>query len=145
MFLKLYTIYNLLFIFTIIVFILFGFICFVWVIAKDCSSIGYYIFSEENLLSDNLRVIKNGTSSSYINICINGNGELKSVFEFDNSMEALDELYNLGNTIKEFSDSFSSKSISLIINTFNLNDYEKKYLKYSNGNEQNLWYCWWNE
>ena len=40
------------------IFILFGFICIVGVIAKDCSSIGHYIFSEENLLNDNLRVIK---------------------------------------------------------------------------------------
>ena len=138
-----YTIYNILFIFTIIVFILFGFICIVGAIAKDCSSVGHYIFSEENLLSDNPRVIKNGTSSSYMNICINGNGDLKSAFGFDNSMEALDELYNLGNTIKEFSDSISSKTTSLIINAFNLNDYEKKYLNFkyydSNGNEQNLY------
>ena len=73
-----------------------------------------------------------------MNICINGNGELKSVFEFDNSMEALDELYNLGNKIKKLSDFIFSKTTSLIINTFNLNDYEKQYLKYSNGNEQNL-------
>ena len=128
MFLKLFTIYNILFIFTIIIFILFGFICIVGAIAKDCSSVGHYIFSEENLLSDNPRVIKNGTSSSYMNICINGNGDLKSAFGFDNSMEALDELYNLGNTIKEFSDSISSKTTSLIINAFN-----------SNGNVQNLY------
>ena len=53
-----------------------------------------------------------------MNICINRNGYLKSVFGFDNSIEALDELYNLGNTIKEFSDSFSSKSTSLIVNAF---------------------------
>ena len=138
-----YIIYNILFIFTILVFILFGFICIVGIVAKDCSSVVHYIFSEENLLSDNPRVIKNSTSSSYMNVCINGNGDLKAAFGFDNSMEALDELYNLGNSIKEFSDSISSKTTSLIINAFNLNDYGNKYLNFkyydSNGNEQNLY------
>jgi hypothetical protein len=77
-----------------------------------------------------------------MNVCINGNGDLKTAFGFDNSMEALDELYNLGNTIQEFSDSISSKTTSLIINAFNLNDYGNKYLNFkyynSNGNDQNL-------
>ena len=137
-----YIIYNILFIFTIIVFLLFGFICILGVVAKDCSSVAHYIFSEENLLSDNPRVIKNKNSSFYMNVCINGNGDLKTAFGFDNSMEALDELYNLGNTIQEFSDSISSKTTSLIINAFNLNDYGNKYLNFkyynSNGNDQNL-------
>jgi hypothetical protein len=84
-----YISWNLLFLFSIIIFILSGLIGIIGIFGRDCASVGHYIFSDNNLKSETPRILKNGKSSEYLNVCINGNGDLKTAFGFDDSMDKL--------------------------------------------------------
>ena len=138
-----YVFYSLLFVFTILVFIVFGFIGILGIAAKDCASVAHFIFSNDNLNSDNPRVLKSGKSSTYLNACVNGNGDLKSAFGFDSSMNDLDELYHLGDTLNDYLNDIPSTITPLTISSFQLLDYGNKYLNFkyydSNGIDQNVY------
>ena len=138
-----YVFYSLLFLFTILVFVVFGFIGILGIAAKDCASVGHFIFSNDNLSSENPRVVKKGKSSTYLNTCVNGNGDLKTAFGYDNSMNDLDELYHLGDKINEYLDTMTISSTPLTIQAFQLLDYGNKYLNFkyydASGNEKNVY------
>ena len=138
-----YLSWNLLFLFTILVFVISGLIGVLGLIGKDFASVAHFIFSEENLISEKPRVLKSGKSSEYLNVCVNGNGDLKKAFGFEKSMDDLDELYNLGDDIRKYQENITSKTSSLTISAFNLIDYKNKYLHFkyydSSGNDQNLY------
>ena len=57
--------------------------------------------------------------SNYLNTCLKGNGDLKVAFNFDISMSVLDELYNLVDTINEYSDIFAYQTPPVTIIHFN--------------------------
>ena len=138
-----YVFYSLLFLFTILVFVIFGIIGIIGIAAKDCASVGHFIFSNDNLSSENPRVLKSGKSSTYLNTCVNGNGDLKTAFGFDSSMNDLDELYHLGDKITEYLDNMSISGTSITIQAFQLLDYGNKYLNFkyydASGNEKNVY------
>ena len=138
-----YVFYSLLFLFTILVFVVFGFIGIIGIIAKDCASVAHFIFSESNLKSEEPRVVKKGKSSNYLNTCVNGNGDLKEAFNFDSSMSDLDDLYHLGDTINEYSETIASQTTPVTITAFQLLDYGNKYLNFkyydSSGVDQNVY------
>ena len=137
-----YISWNLLFLFSIIIFILSGLIGIIGIFGRDCASVGHYIFSDNNLKSETPRILKNGKSSEYLNVCINGNGDLKTAFGFDDSMDKLDELYNYGDDIRQFQSNISTKTTSLVISAFQINEYSTKYLNHKyvdlSGNDQNF-------
>ncbi len=137
-----YISWNLLFLFSIIIFILSGLIGIIGILGRDFASVGHYIFSENNLKSETPRILKNGKSSEYLNVCINGNGDLKTAFGFDDSMDKLDELYNYGDDIRQFQSNISTKTTSLVISAFQINEYSTKYLNHKyvdlSGNDQNF-------
>ena len=72
-----------------------------WNNCKKIAQVFYIIYLMNK--SDNPRIIKNGTSSSYMNICINRNGDLEVFSEFNNLKEVLDEL------LKNFENQFFLK------------------------------------
>jgi hypothetical protein len=129
-----FVVWNLLFLFSIVSFIVSGFIGLIGIVGKDGTALANYLISEENLESQEPRILGSGDSNQYLKVCIHGDGNLKEQLKIGDSMDQLDDLYNLQNEINTHKTTLNSHSTSVVIQQFNEKNYEKNFLdcKYFN-------------
>ena len=120
-------VWNLLYLFSILSFIISGFIGIIGIIGKDGSSLAYYLISNENLNSQDPRLFGASSSIDYLNICINGNGNLKDKLNLGNAMDSLNELLDLKETLNSHITTLSSHRNSEVISQFKSKNCGTKY------------------
>ena len=101
----------------------------VGIIGKDGSSVAHYLISEEKLNKEEPRLFGNSDSKDYLKICINVDGNLKNQLNLDNSMDQLNSLYSLNDTLNSHITTLSSYQESTYIKqTFTSKNYDVKFL-----------------
>ena len=101
----------------------------VGIIGKDGSSVAHYLISEEKLNKEEPRLFGNSDSKDYLKICINVDGNLKNQLNLDNSMDQLNSLYSLNDTLNSHITTLSSYQESTYIKqTFISKNYDVKFL-----------------
>ena len=135
-------VWNLLFLFSIVSFIVSGFIGLIGFVGKDGTALASYLISEENLESKEPRILVSSDSNKYLKVCIHGDGNLKEQLQIGDSMDQLDDLYSLQNEINTHKTTLSTHSTSLVIQQFNDKNYEKNFLdcNYFNNNNPSVQY-----
>jgi len=111
-------VWNLLFLFSIVSFIVSGFIGLIGFVGKDGTALASYLISEENLNSEEPRVLGSGGSNKYLKVCILGDGNLKDELNLGEKMDKFDTLYQLDNDIKRHKTTVSAHQNSVILQTF---------------------------
>ncbi len=111
-------VWNLLFLFSIVSFIVSGFIGLIGFVGKDGTALASYLISEENLNSEEPRVLGSGESKKYLKVCILGDGNLKNELKLGEKMDKFDTLYQLDNDIKGHKTTVSAHQNSVILQTF---------------------------
>ena len=111
-------VWNLLFLFSIVSFIVSGFIGLIGFVGKDGTALASYLISEENLNSEEPRVLGSGDSNKYLKVCILGDGNLKDELNLGEKMDKFDVLYQLDNDIKRHITTVSAHQNSVILQTF---------------------------
>jgi len=111
-------VWNLLFLFSIVSFIVSGFIGLIGFVGKDGTALASYLISEENLNSEEPRVLGSGGSNKYLKVCILGDGNLKDELNLGEKMDKFDVLYQLDNDIKRHITTVSAHQNSVILQTF---------------------------
>ena len=131
-----FVVWNLLFLFSIVSFIVSGFIGLIGIVGKDGTALANYLISEENLESQEPRILGSGDSNQYLKVCIHGDGNLKEQLKIGDSMDELDDLYNLQNEINTHQTTLNTHSTSEVIKQFNNKNYQKNFLdcNYFNNN-----------
>ena len=130
-----FVVWNLLFLFSIVSFIVSGFIGLIGIVGKDGTALASYLISEENLESKEPRILGSSDSNKYLKVCIHGDGNLKEQLQIGDSMDQLDDLYSLQNEINTHKTTLSTHSTSLVIKQFNDKNYEKNFLDCNYFNE----------
>ena len=122
-------VWNILYLFSIISYIVFGFLGVVGIIGKDGSSLAHYLISNENLNKEEPRLFGNSNSIDYLKICINGDGNLKYQLNLGDSMDQLNELYSLKDTLNSHITTLSTyKESKVIKDVFTSKNYDVKFL-----------------
>ena len=112
-------VWNLLYLFSILSYIVSGLIGVIGIIGRDSSSLAYYLISEDNLNNEKPRLFEAGESIDFLNICVNGNGNLKEKLNLGNTMDQLNKLYALSDTLNNHIAAISDyKSSQVLKNTF---------------------------
>ncbi len=137
-----FVVWNLLFLFSIVSFIVSGFIGLIGIVGKDGTALASYLISEENLESKEPRILGSSDSNKYLKVCIHGDGNLKEQLQIGDSMDQLDDLYNLQNDINTHKTTLSTHSSSLVIQQFNEKNYQKNFLdcNYFNDGDRSVRY-----
>ena len=101
----------------------------VGIIGKDSSSVEHYLISEEKLNKEEPRLFGNSDSKDYLKICINVDVNLKNQLNLGNSMDQLNSLYSLNDTLNSHITTLSSYQESTYIKqTFTSKNYDVKFL-----------------
>ena len=137
-----FVVWNLLFLFSIVSFIVSGFIGLIGIVGKDGTALASYLISEENLESKEPRILGSSDSNKYLKVCIHGDGNLKEQLQIGDSMDQLDDLYNLQNEINTHKTTLNSHSTSVVIQQFNEKNYQKNFLdcNYFNDGDRSVRY-----
>ena len=129
--LKVFTtiLWNLLYLFSWLLYIMIGVIGMIAIIGKDYSNIVSYLISEENLTSEEPKILQKIEAVDYLNICVNGDGNLKEKLNLGVSMDDLNNLYSLYDTLNSHITTLSNhKQIEIINEVFTSKNYDKKFL-----------------
>ena len=132
--------WNLLYLFSWMLYFMIGFIGMLAIIGKDYANIVSYLTSEENLTSEEPKILLKIEAVDYLNICVNGDGNLKEKLNLGESMNDLQNLYSLYDTLNSHITTLSNyKQIEIIIDyEFTSKNYDKKFLdcKYYKGDRE---------
>jgi len=139
-------VWNLLYLFSILSYIVSGLIGVIGIIGRDSSSLAYFLISEKNLNNEKPRLFEAGESIDFLNICVNGNGNLKEKLNLGNTMDQLNKLYALSDTLNNHIAAISDyKSSEVLKNTFPSStfNYDTRFLdcdyyKYNTNNKYNF-------
>ena len=129
------TILVFLFFFNFIVFfsyIIGSFIGIIGSIGTDLMDVIHYTISYENLMSEKPKIIKTSRGIQYASICIEGNGDLKNIFNLDSEyakvfdeMILMEELFK--NTTKYILNNYNETTLNIF--KTNLTDLQNNFLK----------------
>ena len=121
--------WNLLYLFSWMLYFMIGFIGMLAIIGKDYANIVSYLTSEENLTSEEPKILLKIEAVDYLNICVNGDGNLKEKLNLGESMNDLQNLYSLYDTLNSHITTLSNyKQIEIIIDyEFTSKNYDKKF------------------
>ena len=99
------------------------------VVGKDLVSVLHFIMSKDNLNSNEPKVLKSGNAKKYIDICINGDGNLIDELIGD-SGNKMDDLLKIKNDVDNYKNQLNQHETSLVIELFeqNFNNWRNKYL-----------------
>jgi len=146
-------VWNLLYLFSILSYIVSGLIGVIGIIGRDSSSLAYYLISEDNLNNEKPRLFEAGESIDFLNICVNGNGNLKEKLNLGNTMDQLNKLYALSDTLNNHIAAISDyKSSEVLKNTFPSStfNYDRRFLdceyyEYAHTNHKYIFNEWFDE
>ena len=111
-------VWNLLYLFSILSFLISGLLGVIGIIGKDGSSLANYLISSENLNSEDPRLFGQSSSIDYLNICINGDGNLKDKLNLGDAMDSLNNLLDLKDTLNSHISTLSNHKESTVIASF---------------------------
>ena len=99
------------------------------VVGKDLVSVLHFIMSKDNLNSNEPKVLKSGNAKKYIDICINGDGNLIDELIGD-SGNKLDDLLKIKNDVNNYQIQLAKHQTSNVIKLFEekFNNWRNKYL-----------------
>jgi hypothetical protein len=120
--------WNIMYLLCFITFILAFLLGILGIAGKDGSIIAHYLISETNLESEKPLLINDNDTINYINTCVNGNGELKEVFNFGDAMNSLDELYRIRNEIAYYKTQVLTNRTLYAFTVFSEMNYGTKFL-----------------
>ena len=120
--------WNLLYLFSILSYIISGLIGVIAIIGKDGSSLAYYLVSDENLNSEDPRVFGASDSIDYLKICVNGNGDLTDILGIGDEMNDLNDLLALKDTLNTHKTTLNTHRESVVINNFKSKNCGEKFL-----------------
>ncbi len=116
----LHIIWNLMTLVMILTFLLGGVFGLIGLVGVDGVPVMKWIFGSENLSSSSPRIITSSTASNYINICINGNGDLSNEFVPSTSYaNSLDDLYKISYNITQIKNQINANKNSEAIQYLN--------------------------
>jgi hypothetical protein len=120
--------WNLLYLFSILSYIISGLIGVIAIIGKDGSSLAYYLISDENLNSEDPRVFGASDSIDYLKICVNGDGDLTDILGIGDEMNDLNDLLALKDTLNTHKATLNNHKESVVINNFESKNCGVKFL-----------------
>ena len=96
---------------------------------KDLVSVLHFVMSKDNLNSNEPKLINSGNSKKYIDICINGDGNLIDELIGDDGNK-LDDLIQIRNDVINYENQLKQYETSKVIKLFedNFNKWENQYL-----------------
>ncbi len=116
----LHLVWNLITIIMILTFILGGVFGLIGLVGVDGVPVMKWIFGTQNLQSSSPKIITSTTTASYINTCINGNGDLSKVFIPSGSYaNYLDQLYQVSYTLSTTQATITANQHSIAIAQLN--------------------------
>ena len=120
--------WNLLYLFSILSYIISGLIGVIAIIGKDGSSLANYLVSDENLNSEDPRVFGASDSIDYLKICVNGDGDLTDILGIGDEMNDLNDLLALKDTLNTHKATLNNHKESVVINNFESKNCGVKFL-----------------
>ncbi len=118
--------WNVLYLFSCFFYFMIGIIGLIAIVGYDYSNIVYYLISEENLNSEAPKIV---AYAKYLNICVNGDGDLREKLNIGETIDDLSNLYSLYETLNEHITTLSNyKQIKIIDEEFTSKNYDKKFL-----------------
>ena len=116
----LHILWNLTTIIMIITFLLGGVFGIIGLVGIDGVPVMKYIFGADNLGSTSPKIITDTKTAKYINICINGNGDLSKEFvPTGSSADYLDKLYNVSYTLSTTKAQIAANKNSQVVTSLN--------------------------
>ena len=100
--------WNILALLVIVIFILGGAICTIGTLAKDIFETFSFVISSRNLLSPSPKIFEND-ASSYLNVCINEDGEITEKLGIDSDLEKIGDLKTVTEALDKIINSLITK------------------------------------